>query len=130
MVQSTNLPEISQDVLDRLRELTPVPNPTRRKQLEKYQSLPPTERELLQLLSIIYTQVARSVLIQCMAKAGIQVGNTKTSTIPVLDYLLKRLVADGLISDTKTYVRCFPGIAEVLTREAIGAGRFEAMAEE
>ena len=129
MEQVTTLQEIPQDVIDRLRELTPVPNPTRRKQLDKIQALPPTERELLQLLSIIYTQVARTPLAQCMSKADIRIGYTKTIPIPALDSMLKRLVVDGLISDTKAYVRCLPGIAEVLTREAIGAGRFEAMAE-
>ena len=129
MEQATTLPEIAQDVIDRLRELTPVPNPTRRRQLDKIQALPPAERELLQLLSIIYTQVARTSLIQCMTKAGIRIGNTKTITVPALDPLLKRLVSDGLISDTKAYVRCLPGIVEVLTREAVRSGQFETMAE-
>ena len=98
MEQVTTLQEIPQDVIDRLRELTPVPNPTRRKQLDKIQALPPTERELLQLLSIIYTQVARTPLAQCMSKADIRIGYTKTIPIPALDSMLKRLVVDGLIS--------------------------------
>jgi SNF2 family DNA or RNA helicase len=129
MEQSPNPPEIPQEVLDRLRELAPVPSPARKKHLDKILALPKAERELLELLSIIYTQVARTPLVQCLSKAGLQIGTTKTIPLPTIEPLLKRLMSDGLISDTRTHVRCLPAIAEVMTREAVCSGRFEAMAE-
>ena len=127
MEQPTTLPEIPQELLDRLREVAPVPKPALKKQLIKIAALPQAERELLQLLSIIYTQVARSPLAQCMLKAEPQVGKMRTIALQSIDPLLKRLFSDGLISDTKTHVRCLPAIAEVMTREALRSGRFEAM---
>ncbi len=129
MKSSVTLPEIPPEVIERLRELTPSLKPALKKQLAKIQLLPPLERELLQLLSIIHTQVARTPLANCMIKAEIRVGSTKSIPLPTLAPLLKRLFADGLISDSTTHVRCLPAIAEIMTRESIRSGRFEAMAQ-
>ena len=129
MEQSITFPEIPQNVLDRLRELAPAPSPTRKKQLEKILALPPAERELLQLLSIIYTLVNRTVLAQCLTRGDIRIGNMSAITLPALEPLLKRLYSDGLVSDNRTTLRCLPAIAEVMTRDAVRAGRFEAMVD-
>ena len=128
MEQPSTLPEIPQELRDRLRELAPAPKPGMKKLLAKIQALPPLESELLQLLSIIHTQVARTALAHCMAKAEVRIGSAKTISLPLLAPLLKRLLLDGLISDTTTHVRCLPAIAEIMTRQALRSDRFEAMA--
>ena len=129
MEQPTVPPELLQDLLNRLRELTPPPTPVRKKQLDKIRALPDPERELLQLLSIIYTPVVRTQLAQCAGRADLRSGTRKITGTAFLDPLLKRLFSDGLISDTKANLYCLPAIAEVMTREAVRSGRFAAMAE-
>ncbi len=124
----TTIPEIPQQVLDRLRELAPAPKPALKKQLAKIQLLPPLERELLQLLSIIHAQVDRTSLASCMTKAEIRVGSGKSVPLTALAPLLQRLFSDGLISLTSAHVRCLPAIAEIMTHEALRSGRFDAMA--
>ncbi len=128
METSAILPGIPPELLDRLRELTPAPKPALKKLLPKIEALPTLERELLQLLSIIHTQVSRSALVHCMTKSELRISPGKPIAVPALNLLLKRLLNDGLISDTTTYVRCLPAIAEFMTRDALRSGRFEVMA--
>ncbi|MBW4519829.1 MAG: DEAD/DEAH box helicase [Scytolyngbya sp. HA4215-MV1] len=98
--------------------------------LDVYHELSPLEQLIVQLLSVIYEPINRNMLIICLDQAGAKDSKGqpfKPHTIkPYLDRLLEKGV---VIQNSGQGVQCYPLLIEIVTRDAVRIGRFEALAK-
>ncbi|XGV97207.1 MAG: DEAD/DEAH box helicase [Leptolyngbya sp. BL-A-14] len=110
----------------------PYANPEQvRSQLVKiYRSLPPMEQLMVQLFSVIYEPISRALLINCWNNLGEHDRGSKHFTAPsikpYIDHLLELHV---LVQQGNTGPQCNPLLAEVATRDAVKANRFERLVQ-
>jgi superfamily II DNA or RNA helicase len=98
--------------------------------LEVYDSLPPLEQAVLQLMSIAYEGVTKSRLIECARRCGVPPFKIKGFPQPGLTPVLNNLLEEGLaVKDDQNLHYCHVLLAEDVTRRAIRDGHFEAMAK-
>ncbi|NET37097.1 MAG: DEAD/DEAH box helicase [Cyanothece sp. SIO1E1] len=99
-----------------------------RKQLtEAYRKLPLLVQNIVQLFSVIYEPVSRTAFSGCFNRLDPDaVQFTQKSIKPHIDYLL---AANILVQTSGQGPRCHPLLMEVATRDALKAGRFEALAQ-
>lgn len=95
-----------------------------------YRALPPLGQEIVQLFSVVYQPVSRTALLSCCGKAGIRDLDGKAlvnkTLKPHLDTLLTK---EMLVQEPAQGPQCHPLLAEIATRDAVRAGRFQAMVE-
>ncbi len=87
--------------------------------LKVYESLPPAEKAVLQICSVISEPVAASVLYKIFCKADLRLPGEKIGSQQALELHLKRLRAFRLLNE-KNQVR--KEIIESITRRAVAAG--------
>ncbi|MGV0023893.1 DEAD/DEAH box helicase [Phormidesmis priestleyi] len=94
--------------------------------IENYQSLSAPERSIVQLLSVIYEPVSRTVFLNCLNHTGTRDARDKAfvgSTLKV--YLDRLLEAQLIIQQGGQGPQCNPLLVEVATRDAVKMGQFE-----
>jgi SNF2 family DNA or RNA helicase len=103
--------------------------PTQTQLAQAYRELPDLEQKIVQLFSVIYESVSRTSFINCLNQTGALDKNNKffvNATLkPYLDKLLK---AELLVIGSGMNPQCHPLLAEIATRDAVQAGRFEILA--
>jgi SNF2 family DNA or RNA helicase len=90
-----------------------------------YGSLSPFEQTILQLLSIIYEPVNRTVILNCLRQAGIKGPKGHWLILPTLTPYLAKLKKIGLLDE---HYRCHAALGEILSTEAVVQGTFKVMA--
>ncbi|MBD1912395.1 MULTISPECIES: DEAD/DEAH box helicase [unclassified Leptolyngbya] len=101
-----------------------------REQLVKqYRALSPLDQCIVQLFSIAYEPMRRSVFTTCFQNTGIRDSKGKpVNKNLLLERLNQLLAAELLIDDKDQDPRCHPLLIEVATRDALKAKRFDALA--
>lgn len=99
-----------------------------------YQQLPDLGQELLQLLSIVYVPISKQLLEACFKqycdqRDRDQRGAAKPAGNAFIKKLMQQLCRHNLALTKKQSVLCHPLISEIATRDAVRAGRFEAMVQ-
>jgi len=92
---------------------------------DAYQTLPPFEKSLVQLASIIYEPVNRTIFANCLRRARIAgpKGEWLTTT-SITPYILKLQEVELLDKDC----RCPDELIELVSREAVSTGNYKGMA--
>jgi superfamily II DNA or RNA helicase len=99
----------------------------RNRLVDVYLALPTVDQAVMQLLSVIYTQVSRAALIPCLNQMGLRDKSNKAFVLQTLKPYLDRLMNKGLIlQEYGQNVQCHPLIAEIVTRHAVKTEQFEA----
>ncbi len=88
--------------------------------------LPPLQRDVLRLVSIVYEPVNMSVLFNCLLRSGIAGQKNVEVTQADLARALESLGTAGLVNDRNQCAS--PRLAEEATREAVAAGVFPVIA--
>lgn len=102
----------------------------RQEYVETYQQLPATEKEIVQLFSVIYEPVTRTNFLQCINVVRQKQGSIINFNSKTLKPYLEKLLKQGLlIQEPGKFPRCNYLIAEVATRDAIKAEVWEDMVE-
>ena len=86
-----------------------------------YQILPPFEKSLIQLASIIYEPVNRIIFTNCLRRAQIAGPEGEWLTLAAVGPYLQKLQDSNLLLRD---CRCPDEIIELATREAVAAGVF------
>ncbi|HLP87475.1 MAG TPA: DEAD/DEAH box helicase [Nostocaceae cyanobacterium] len=93
---------------------------------KKYFDLSPLGRRIVQLFSVIYEPINRNSLSSCIAYIGELDENNKPFVSRTLSYQVDKLLSIGvLIQEGGKSPQCHPLLAEIATRDAVKAGRFE-----
>jgi len=93
-----------------------------------YRKLPPTQQAIVRLISVIYMPVTRAAIIPCLNHMGIRDDRGKPFVNETLKPHFQSLLKQNLI--TQEYgqsLQCHPLLMEIVTRDAIAAGQFEAI---
>ena len=93
--------------------------------LSVYTSLPPFERSLLQLISIIYEPVSITFLLHCLSQAEALVPDISKPSKEVLQAAIIRLRQLKMLDEQN---RCPQPLVEYLTRKAVEDGYFTSLA--
>lgn len=97
---------------------------------EKYRLLSRVEQKIVQLFSVIYEPINRTLFLNCLNLAGILDENDKSFTNKTLKpYIDKLLESRLLITEGGLGPQCHPLLAEIATRDSIKAGIFEILAD-
>jgi len=97
--------------------------------VERYRALPVLDQCIVQLFSVAYEPMRRSVFATCFQNAGIRDAKGRpVNKSLLLDRLNKLLEAGLLVAEAGQDPRCHPLLMEVATRDALKAKRFEALA--
>ena len=97
--------------------------------LDAYETLPPLEQAVVQLLSVIYEEVGKTALADCARRCDAPQIKAKGFPQPGLMPLLERLVKNKLVIQANNQWLCHRLIVEDITRRAVREGRFESMAK-
>ncbi|MFZ1643697.1 MAG: DEAD/DEAH box helicase [Candidatus Contendobacter sp.] len=97
--------------------------------LDTYETLPPLEQAVVQLLSVIYEEVGKTALADCARRCDAPQIKTKGFPQPGLAPLLDRLVSTQLVIKANNQWLCHRLIVEDMTRRAVREGRFESLAK-
>jgi len=102
---------------------------SREQLVERYRALPTLEQCIVQLFSVAYEPMRRSVFATCFQNTGIRDSKGRPVNKSVLlDRLNQLLGAELLLADAGQDPRCHPLLMEIATRDALKAKRFEALA--
>lgn len=103
-------------------------NRARQELQQRYALLQPPDQELLQLMSVIFSPVAKKQLRECIDIYWRQHTPSSPLTNDDFNQTWKRLTSQELVVATSGYgCQCHPLMVEILTREAVRLGQFEAM---
>jgi superfamily II DNA or RNA helicase len=91
-----------------------------------YQNLAELDRSIVQLISVIYTPVSRTMILTCLEHAKIS-GDKPLSAATLKPFIDRLLSSQILRSIGKHSIQIDPLIAEIATRDAVRAGRFGAI---
>ena len=98
----------------------------RSKLVQLYQKLDAVEQAMVQLCSIIYEPISRSLLVNCWNYLGEKDRGGNLFTIVTIKPLVDRLLERGaLIQPGGLGPQCHPVLAEIATRDAVRANKFE-----
>ena len=112
MINSTD----STDELFKLRE----------RLVNAYRKLPPLDKKILQLLSVIYEPVSRTKLLACLNEMKVLDSDKKTLVMQTLKPPCDRLSALNLMVQEKNQgAECHPLVIEIVTRDAVQTGQLE-----
>jgi superfamily II DNA or RNA helicase len=99
----------------------------RRQQLvASYHSLPELDRTIVQLLSVVYTPVSRTSILECLNYTGL-VGAKNWIAATLKPYLDRLITSELLIPNNKSWIQIHPLLAEIATRDAVKAERLDMM---
>lgn len=102
----------------------------RRQLVEAYRKLPDLEQRIVQLFSVIYEPVNRTSLMLCLNQLGAEDAQGKPFTNPTLKPYIDRLLDLGLLVQMAGQgPQCHPLIVEIATRDAVGKGQFDSLAQ-
>lgn len=106
------------------------PERVRHQLVKVYRSLPPLEQLMVQLFSVIYEPVSRALLINCWNYLSGQERGDKHFTVPSVKPYIDRLIElNVLVQQGNTGPQCHPLLAEIATRDAVKAKRFERLVQ-
>ncbi|MGI0489672.1 DEAD/DEAH box helicase [Pantanalinema rosaneae CENA516] len=101
----------------------------RQQLIKTYRQLLPLEQTIVQLFSVIYEPISRTLFVSCLNALGVRTRNeasfTATSVKPYLDRLIDLEV---LVQYSGQGPQCHPLLKEVATRDIVQTGRFDAFA--
>lgn len=96
--------------------------------VKAYQKLPSLEQVIVQLFSVIYEPVSRALFISCLNHLKPAERNHQHFTNPSIKPYIDRLLEMNLLIQQGGFgPQCHPLLAEIATRDAVQAGRFEAL---
>jgi SNF2 family DNA or RNA helicase len=101
----------------------------RRTQLvENYRKLSSVEQKIVQLFSVIYEPVSRTVFMDCLNQTGTRDQNNKSFVNATLKHYIDKLLEAGLlIQERGLGPQCHPLLVEIATRDTMRAGWFETL---
>jgi SNF2 family DNA or RNA helicase len=103
---------------------------TRSRLSKVYHGLPPVEKVIVQLFSVIYEPISRTLLISCWNLLSEQDKSGKHFTSPSIKPYIDRLLGlELLLQASGSGPQCNPLLAEIITRDALKSGRFERLAQ-
>ena len=95
-----------------------------------YRKLPSLEQVMVQLFSVIYEPVSRSLLLSCWNHLAASDRDIKTLIASTIKPYIDRLLELGvLVQQSGTGPQCHPLLTEIATRDAVQANRFERLVE-
>ena len=95
-----------------------------------YRKLPPLEQVMVQLFSVIYEPISRSLLLSCWNYLSAQDRGSKLLNAATIKPCIDRLLELGvLMQHSGTGPQCHPLLTEIATRDAVQANRFERLVE-
>ncbi len=94
-----------------------------------YHQLSTPDKEILQLISIIYDSCSRTALLKCLDHLGIKTPKNKPYKTATLRPILETLEETKLLLNESNKLRCHPLVIEIVTREAVVEGQFAAMSQ-
>ena len=100
----------------------------REKLVASYQSLPELDRSIVQLFSVIYTPITRTICLDCLILADLW-GDKLWQMATLKPYLERLLGYNLLLPQIKNTLQIHPLIAEIATRDTVTAGKLTAMAQ-
>jgi Helicase conserved C-terminal domain len=105
--------------------------PQFRAQLNReFHQLPPLEEKIIQLLSVFYEPISRTLLLESLNFIGARDSNYKSFVSSTLRPYIEGLLAKNLIVQSSiNALQCHPLLVETVTRSAVKAQCFTAMAE-
>ncbi len=100
-----------------------------RSQLAKdYHQLPALEQSIVQLFSVIYESINRTSFLECFTYVGARNEKGQLFNASTLKPYIDKLLAAGLlVQPIGQGPQCHPLLVEVATRDAVKAGRFDAL---
>ncbi|MBW4470799.1 MAG: DEAD/DEAH box helicase [Stenomitos rutilans HA7619-LM2] len=106
------------------------PEQVRNHLVKTYRSLQAIEQLMVQLFSVIYEPVSRALLVNCWNYLGEHDRGSKHFTAPSIKPYIDRLIElNVLVQQGNTGPQCHPLLAEVATRDAVKAKRFERLVQ-
>lgn len=98
----------------------------RSKLVAAYRQLPELERQMVQLFSVIYEPISRTIFLECLNFLGVKDESGRTFFAKTLKPYLDRLIAaEILIQESGHGPQCHPLLVEIATRDAVEAEVFE-----
>jgi superfamily II DNA or RNA helicase len=95
-----------------------------------YRQLPALEQKIIQLFSVIYEPINRTLFLECLNDIGTRNQNGKPFANSSLKPHIDKLLAAGLLVQYMGQgPECHPLLAEIATRDALHEGQFEPMAK-
>jgi superfamily II DNA or RNA helicase len=104
-------------------------NKLRQQLISTYEALTPLEQAVVQLLAVIYDEVTKSFIAECLRRCSLPLFKTKGFPQPGLNPLLDKLVHTKLITLSNYQFHCHPLVVEEVTRRAVREGHFKALAK-
>jgi SNF2 family DNA or RNA helicase len=89
--------------------------------LTEYDHLALFERELLQLLSVIYEPAHTALIVSCLRALDIKGPRGNRPTTPLVNHHISKLQQSGFLTESR---QCRPNLVEILTRSAVQEGSF------
>ena len=93
-----------------------------------YNSLPELDRAIVQLISVIYRPVSRTIILDLLNETEL-CGDKRWIAVTLKPYLDRFIATDLLIPNRQSGVQIQPLIAEIATRDAVVDGRFAVMSK-
>ncbi len=100
----------------------------RQKLIASYQSLPELDRLIVQLFSVVYTPITRTLCLDCLIQADLW-GDKPWQAATLKPYLDRLLVGGLLIPHAKNMIQINPAIAEIATRDLVKTGKLTTIAQ-
>lgn len=95
-----------------------------------YRKLPPLETTIAHLFSVIYVPLSRSLFIACWNHLPDKDRQGKHFSVPSVKPYIDRLIELGvLVQASGSGPQCNPLLAEIITRDAVAAQRFERLVQ-
>lgn len=101
----------------------------RQQLITMYRKLLPLEQTIVQLFSVIYEPISRTIAVSCLNHLGVRTRNEASFTAASVKPYIDRLIDLGvLVQNSGQGPQCHPLLKEVATRDIVQAGRFDAFA--
>jgi hypothetical protein len=113
-----------------MTQASPHPEQIRSHLVAVYRNLPLLEQVMVQLFSVIYEPTSRALFLNCWNYLNENDRGGKHFSNPTLKPYLDRLIELGVLTQAGgTGPQCNPLLAEIATRDAVKANRFERLVE-
>ena len=91
--------------------------------ISAYESLPLSQQEVLELLSVVYRPVARRRALEFVQQARVDLPSAGGSEFAGLNAVVRNLIGKKLLIEEERRIQCNPDIVEAITRSAERMGR-------